>query len=97
MLHRQTEGAADRWTLGQAERALLATKSGVTRLGFAVLLKVFQAEGRFPRRVEDVPAAVVEAIARQIGVPALEWRRDDWGGRTVEYHRAQIRSALGFH
>jgi TnpA family transposase len=96
MLHRQTDGTDDRWTLGPAERALLANKSGVTRLGFAVLLKVFQAEGRFPRRVEDVPAAVVEAIARQIGVPALEWRRYDWSGRTVEYHRAQIRSALGF-
>ena len=52
----------DRWTFRVANRALLGNKSGATRLGFAVLLKLFQAEGRFPRRAEDVPAAVVEAI-----------------------------------
>jgi len=90
MLHPRTEEGDERWALGQAERALLANKSGATRLGFAVLLKMFQAEGRFPRRGEDVPAAAVEAIARQVGVPAVEWRRYAWGGRTAEYHRAQI-------
>lgn len=95
-LHPRTEEGDERWALGQAERALLANKSGATRLGFAVLLKMFQAEGRFPRRGEDVPAAAVEAIARQVGVPAVEWRRYAWGGRTAEYHRAQIRGALGF-
>ena len=96
MLHPRTEEGDERWALGQAERALLANKSGATRLGFAVLLKMFQAEGRFPRRGEDVPAAAVEASARQVGVPAVEWRRYAWGGRTAEYHRAQIRGALGF-
>lgn len=60
----QAEDSDGRWTLGQADRALLANKSGATRLGFAVLLKMFQAEGRFPRRIEDVPAPAVEAIAR---------------------------------
>jgi len=61
-----------------------------------VLLKLFQAEGRFPRRPEDVPAAVVEAIASQVGVAAIVWQGYDWRGRTIEYHRAQIRAALGF-
>ena len=44
----------DRWTLRATDRALLGNKTGATRLGFAVLLKLFQAEGRFPRRPEDV-------------------------------------------
>jgi len=86
----------DRWTLREADRALLGNKSGATRLGFAVLLKVFQAEGRFPRRAEDVPLAAVEAVAAQVGVPATAWRGYAWQGRTIEYHRAQIRAALGF-
>ncbi len=86
----------DRWTLRAADRALLGNKTGVTRLGFAVLLKLFQDEGRFPRRPEDVPAAAVEAIAGQVGVAAAAWLGYDWRGRTIEYHRAQIRAALGF-
>ena len=86
----------DRWTLRAADRALLGNKSGATRLGFAVLLKLFQAEGRFPRRAEDVPVAAVEAVAGQVGVAATAWHAYDWRGRTIEYHRAQIRTALGF-
>ena len=88
--------ADDRWTLRAADRILLGNKSGATRLGFAVLLKLFQADGRFPRRAEDVPAIAVETVARQVGVPAAAWTGYDWRGRTIEYHRAQIRAALGF-
>ncbi len=61
-----------------------------------MLLKLFQAEGRFPRRPEDVPSAAVEAIAGQVGVAAATWQGYDWRGRTIEYHRAQIRATLGF-
>jgi len=86
----------DRWMLRAADRALLGNKTGATRLGFAVLLKLFQAEGRFPRRAEDVPAAAIEVIAGQVGVAAAAWQGYDWRGRTVEYHRAQVRAALGF-
>ena len=88
--------ADDRWTLHAADRALLGNKTGATRLGFAVLLKLFAIEGRFPRRGEDVPLAAVEAIAGQIGVPAAAWQGYDWRGRAIEYHRAQVRAALGF-
>ena len=42
----------DRWTLRASDRALLGNKSSATRPGFAVLLKLFGAEGRFPRRPE---------------------------------------------
>ena len=59
-------------------------------------LKLFEAEGRFPRRAKEVPAAGVEAIAGQVGVAASAWQGYDWRGRMVEYPRAQIRAALGF-
>ena len=96
MLRCEADYVEDRWALSQTECTFLANKSGVTRLGFAVLLKMFQAEGRFPRHVEDVPVAAVEAVARQVEVPAVEWQRYDWSGRAIAYHRAQIRSSLGF-
>ncbi len=58
-----TAAADDRWTLRTDDRALLGNKSDATRLGFDVLLKMFQAEGRFPRCAEDVPAIAVETVA----------------------------------
>jgi hypothetical protein len=85
-----------RWVLHAADRALIGNKAGATRLGFAVLLKLFAAEGRFPRCAEDVPLAAVEAVAGQVGVTVTAWQGYDWHGRTIEYHRAQIRAALGF-
>jgi Domain of unknown function (DUF4158) len=84
------------WTLLPSETALLANKTGPTRLGFAVLLKFFQYLARFPLSTEEVPATVVAYVARQVGVPVEEFSRYDWEGRTVKYHRAQIRAFLGF-
>jgi Domain of unknown function (DUF4158) len=69
---------------------------GVGRLGFAVLLKFFQYAARFPHSRQEVPTTVVAYIASQVGVPAEEFSRYDWEGRTVKYHRAQIRAFLGF-
>jgi hypothetical protein len=36
------------WTLLPGEATLVGSKRGPARLGFAVLLKFFQREGRFP-------------------------------------------------
>ena len=87
---------AEHWTLLPGEKPLLANKTGPTRLGFAVLLKFFQHEGRFPRHRQEVPGVAVEYLARQIDVAPGEWARYDWDGRTIKYHRAQIRALLGF-
>jgi hypothetical protein len=84
------------WTLLPSEAVLLANKTGPTRLGFAVLLKFFQYAARFPHSMQEVPTTVVAYIARQVGVPAEEFSRYDWEGRAVKYHRAQIRTFLGF-
>jgi hypothetical protein len=85
------------WTLvEQDERELVAYKRGPTRLGFALLLKYFEMEGRFPRHVGELPPAAVSYVARQVGVDPVELAGYEWSGRTFEYHRAQIRRALGF-
>jgi hypothetical protein len=82
--------------LHASDRTLFGNKAGATRLGFAVLLKMFQANGRFPYRLEEVPVAAVEAIASQIEVPAEAWRGYDWRNRAAAYQRAQIRDASDF-
>ena len=35
-------------------------------------------------------------LAAQIGIPPAQWRAYDWDGRTIKYHRAEIRTLLGF-
>jgi len=74
----------------------LANKTGATRLGFAVLLTFFRHEGRFPAGKHEVPAVVVTHLASQVGVPAEAYVAYDWRGRTIKYHRVQIRTALSF-
>jgi len=90
------EELIERWTLSPDEVSLLSNKTGATRVGFAVLLRFFAGEGRFPRDKTEVVGQVVAYLARQAGVPAEEYLRYDWQGRTVKYHRAQVREHFGF-
>ena len=92
----ETEELVEHWTLDVEDRALLDNKTGATRLGFAVLLKFFRREGRFPQHKNEVPALVITFLATQVGVDATAYMQYAWQGRTIEYHRAQIREALGF-
>jgi hypothetical protein len=57
------------WTRSESELELLGTKTSATRLGFAILFKAFQLDGRFPDRREDVAGSVVAHLASQTGVP----------------------------
>jgi len=91
----EAEELVEFWTLESDELALVVNKSGTTRLGFAVLLKFFSHEARFPRQGE-VPAEVVDFVARQVGVEFSELGSYDWSGRSWKRHRGQIRSHFGF-
>ncbi len=68
------EWAADElvsaWTLVEEDWRLIANKSGATRLGFALLLKGFEADGRFPRRPQEFSEQVVAYVSRQVRVDA---------------------------
>src|ERR1700694_639355 len=86
----------ERWTVLAEERGLVAGKRGATKLGFALLLKFFTQHGRFPRGRSELPDQVVRFVARQVEVPASDLGFYDWSGRTIEFHRAQIRRHLGF-
>lgn len=92
-----TDELIDYWTLLPGELELVeAARTASNQLGWAVLLKWFQYEGRFPRQKYEVPGTAVEFLARQLEVTpeAFEWY--EWQGRTIERHRAQIRQFLGF-
>ena len=74
----------------------MSNKIGATRLGFAVLLKFFQQEGRFPTFKNEVPGIVISFVATQVGVAPEVYSQYDWQGRSIEYHRAEIRKLLSF-
>src|SRR5713226_4079874 len=92
----ENEELVEHWTLDVEDRILLDNKTGATRLGFVVLLKFFRQEGRFPQHKNEVPGIVVAFLATQVGVAPETYLQYAWQGRTIEYHRAQIREALGF-
>ncbi len=83
----------DAWTLTGGDWDLIANKAGVTRLGFAVMLKFYEMEGRFPAYREEVPRAAVDYLGSLVKVEPALFARYSWRGRTIEYHRAQIRRA----
>lgn len=87
---------AEHWTLTPDEKNQVLAKRGPSRLGFAVLLKVFQYQGRFPKSARDVPKALVEHLAGQINSEPSAWPAYDWAGRAIKYHRAAIRTRFGF-
>jgi TnpA family transposase len=90
------EELIEHFTLVKKDLDLLANKSGPTRLGFALLLKCFQLEGRFPRAKHEIPKDIVNYVAHQLKLDPAIFAQYDWDGRTVKSHRAQIREELSF-
>jgi hypothetical protein len=92
----QAEELLAQWTLLPGDWPLVGNKHGPTRLGFAVLLKCFQCEGRCPHHPHEVPPSVVAYLAQQVDITPEAWAQYDWHGRSIEYHRAQMRQHVGF-
>ncbi|PHJ39781.1 transposase [Desulforamulus profundi] len=74
------------------EMQQIGNKSGETRIGFAVLFKFFQFEARFPTHKYEVPKVVINYIAKQIDSSQELYST----GRSITYHRTQIREYFGF-
>lgn len=84
------------WTLVGDDWRLVGNKTGATRLGFALVLKFFEIEGRFPACPEEVPPPAVDFVAGLVKVEPSLFAKYCLTNRTAEYHRAQVRAALGF-
>lgn len=61
------------WTLVEEDWRLISNKAGITRLGFTVLLKSFEFDGRFPQGPGDVPVEAVAYVAKQVGVAVSDF------------------------
>jgi TnpA family transposase len=91
-----TDELVEHWTLLPTERALVDDgRAEHTRLGFALLLKWFVLEGRFPRHRHEIPVSAIAHVAQQLEVPASALGAYDWTGRSIKHHRAAIRALLG--
>jgi len=86
----------ERWTIHPVERELLAPRIDWGCLGFAVLLKFLQLNGRFPRYHKEIPGAVLVFVGEQLAVPPAAWFDHDLKGRSSQRDREQIRHFLGF-
>jgi len=90
------EELAEHFSLSADERRWLSGSEDHTSLAFAVQLKCFQYRGAFIKRPQDIPAIIIEELARQLGLAPELWLEYDWQGRIAERHRALIRDRLGF-
>ncbi|OLR24138.1 DUF4158 domain-containing protein [Bacillus cereus] len=78
---------------------VLSKKTNANRLGFAVLLKYFQKEARFPSEKQDISKDIVQHLAHQIdALPEDFFEHYRWGGKERSYtdHRKIIRDFFGF-
>jgi hypothetical protein len=91
-----TEDLIASWTLVGEDWQLVGNKTGATRLGFGLVLKFFEMEARFPKDGSEFPVPAVDYVAEQVNVDPGEMAAYRFIGRTIEYHRAQIRAAFGF-
>lgn len=89
----------EHWTLQSGELALLENKNDENRLGFALLLKFFLYEGRFPETKNEIPKKCVGFVGEQIAVSIeafYKYFEYSTFNRTVKYQRAEIRKFTGF-
>ena len=72
------------------------TKRHANQLGFAVLLAFFRDRGRFPRTASETNRAIVQDIARPLGIQVPGDYALILSGRTAERRRSEIRALAGF-
>jgi hypothetical protein len=90
------EELVEQFTLLPDEMALLEPKVGVNQLGFAVWLKFFQQEARFPHSRQEIPKAVVSYLATQLDLSPRLLQDYNHQGRSGTRHRFEIREFFGF-
>jgi hypothetical protein len=91
-----SEELTEHFSLSAEERLWLAGREEHSSLALAVQLKCFQYLGYFVETPQEIPAMIIEELARQLGLSAELWLNYDWQGRSAERHRAAIRERLGF-
>ena len=86
----------DLWLLQPDEMSLLPGMTDKGRLGFALQLKFRQVNGRYPERLDEIVAPVVEVLAKQVGIDAGTLSTYELDSRQSQRHRQMIRRFLGY-
>ena len=84
--HWDEHDLGERWSLTHDEFDLLRNRTDQSRIGFAVLLKFFQVDGRFPNERREVPGAALDYVAAQVAVSPEKFSEYEFGGRSCEQH-----------
>lgn len=83
--------------LTEDDKALIASRRGEhSRLGFAVQLGTVRFLGTFLEDQAHVPASVLEAVGRQLGISNLGCIQAYQGGEQRLVHAAEIKSKFGY-
>ena len=96
MSHSWSDSEDDAWALQPDEIALLPGMTERGQLGLALQLKFRQINGRYPERLSEISATVVERIAKQISVEPSTLSSYDLDSRQSQRHRKSIRHFLGY-
>lgn len=75
---------------------MLSDLAGENQLGFAVYLKFFQNEGRFPYSHQEIPQMVIDCLAASLRLSSSLFSHYIPLNRSNKRHRAKIRTFLGF-
>ena len=82
----------DNLFLDSEERALVLSKfTAENQLAFAVMLKFFQNEGRYPTQADVLPEIVAE-LAVQLSLSKTSIAHFNWTGPTAKRFRQEIRA-----
>lgn len=92
----ETDELIESFTFLPNELSAIANKTGSNRLGFAVLFKFFQWEAHFPNNKSEIPKAVIQYIAKQLDLDPDIFNSYDWNGRSIQYHKSQVRDYFNF-
>ena len=90
------EELIESFTFMPNELDLLKDKTKETQLGFAVLFKFFQYKARFPSNKKEVPKDIISFISKQLNLKSILFDSYKWDGRTIMYHKAEIRMHFNF-
>ena len=72
------EELSEHWTVSVEEKRLARRKRLPLQLGYVVLLKFFQYQGRFPKSARKMPRLIIKHIADQLEIDPANWNIYDW-------------------
>lgn len=84
-------------SLDDKELSLVKSKQpGTNQLAFAVMIKFFQLEGRYPTYEDVIPSVLIICLATQLNTQPERLEQFDWKAITAKRFRNEIRELLGY-